>query len=149
MNTEVRFLSNTEIEKAEKEARAACVVVLNPSGDGSILAITKKEEYTNIGLPGGKLETDELARDAAVRECFEETGIMVDKDSLVPIYCGPGRTTLSITYLAPKIIGGKLLPLSKEGLPMWVNPHMFLKDSCVYKHYNLIILQKLMRSGIL
>jgi len=149
MITETTFLSESEIKKAEEEARAACVVVLSSVGDGSVLAITKKDDYANIGLPGGKLEPNEHPRDAAVRECYEETGLMVDKESLIPVYCGPGRTTVSITYLAQTIIGGKLLPANKEGLPMWVNPHMFLKDACAYKHYNIIILKKLVKAGLL
>lgn len=149
MITETTFLTENEIKKAEEEARAACVFVFNSTGDGSVLSITKKDDYANIGLPGGKLEPGEHPRDAAVRECYEETGLMVDRDKLVPIYCGSGRTTISITYWAPGIIGGKLLPTNKEGLPMWVNPHMFLKDACVYKHYNIIILKKLVKAGLL
>ena len=35
---------------------------------------------------GGRVEENELPRDAAVRECFEETGISIEKENLIIIH---------------------------------------------------------------
>ncbi len=140
-----------ELHEAEKKARSACMVVLNPSNDGSMLAVTRRKDFADIGLPGGKIDIDqnEHALTAAVRECYEETGIMVDGTSAIPLFCGMARTMECITYYAPRVLGGKLLQVSREGLPMWVHPHMLLKDACTYKHYNLIIINKMVEIGAL
>ncbi len=37
-------------------------------------------------IPGGRVEENELPRDAAVRECFEETGISLAKENLTIIH---------------------------------------------------------------
>lgn len=37
-------------------------------------------------IPGGRVEENELPRDAAVRECFEETGILIAKENLTIIH---------------------------------------------------------------
>ncbi|HFI0622575.1 TPA: NUDIX hydrolase [Streptococcus suis] len=37
-------------------------------------------------IPGGRVEENELPRDAAVRECFEETGISIEKENLIIIH---------------------------------------------------------------
>lgn len=37
-------------------------------------------------IPGGRVEENELPRDAAVRECLEETGISIDKENLTIIH---------------------------------------------------------------
>jgi len=144
------FMTENEIDEGLINAKSACVLVLNPSGDGSILAITKRKEFENIGLPGGKidLEVKETAKDAAVRECFEETGILVEKSSLIPLYVGLGRTMISFTFFAQKIVGGKLHCMTREGLPMWVNAQALLRDECSYKHYNMKLFERLIKAGI-
>ncbi|HEL9629766.1 TPA: NUDIX hydrolase [Streptococcus suis] len=37
-------------------------------------------------IPGGRVEENELPCDAAVRECFEETGILITKENLTIIH---------------------------------------------------------------
>ncbi|WP_105116703.1 NUDIX hydrolase, partial [Streptococcus suis] len=37
-------------------------------------------------IPGGRVEENELPRDAAVRECYEETGISIAKENLTIIH---------------------------------------------------------------
>ena len=47
--------------------------------DGRILAVSRRHDKTKFGFPGGKAETNETVKEAAIRECFEETGIKVSK----------------------------------------------------------------------
>lgn len=37
-------------------------------------------------IPGDRVEENELPRDVAVRECFEETGISIEKEKLTIIH---------------------------------------------------------------
>lgn len=47
----------------------------------------KPNVYPNFwDIPGGGVEENELPRDAAVRECFEETGISIAKEDLTIIH---------------------------------------------------------------
>jgi 8-oxo-dGTP pyrophosphatase MutT (NUDIX family) len=40
-------------------------------------------------LPGGAVDPDELPSDAAVRECWEETGLLVQTTRLIGVFGGP------------------------------------------------------------
>ena len=48
-----------------------------------------------VGFPGGKLETNETLKDAAIRETFEEVGVEVKQEdvikSMTPIYIPPSN----------------------------------------------------------
>lgn len=61
-----------------------------------LLVKRNKEPYANLynGI-GGKIEGDETIKDAAIRECFEETKIEVKKPKLL------------VTYTYPKSINSK------------------------------------------
>jgi len=53
--------------------------------DGLILAVSRKNDKTKYGLPGGKCSGKvETPKEAAIRETFEETGIIVK--SCIQIY---------------------------------------------------------------
>ncbi|WP_396668626.1 NUDIX hydrolase [Microbacterium sp. R86528] len=78
---------------------AATVVMVRDSDDGpEILLIERPDRGSFAGawvFPGGKLDSDDHrtdddaeelpARRAAARETFEETGLIVDPDSLIPL----------------------------------------------------------------
>jgi 8-oxo-dGTP pyrophosphatase MutT (NUDIX family) len=58
--------------------REAAVMLLLKNDNGlKILAVSRRYDKTKFGLPGGKLEPNETPKDAAIRECFEETGVKV------------------------------------------------------------------------
>jgi 8-oxo-dGTP pyrophosphatase MutT (NUDIX family) len=70
-------------------------------------------------LPGGAIDPDELPSDAAVRECWEEAGIIVQPTALIGVFGGPGFRInypngdvtyyTTIAFKARKI-GGSLRP---------------------------------------
>jgi len=59
---------------------AACLLIRFTNGD--ILGISRRENPNTFGMVGGKVEPDESVTDAALRECFEETGLSYRRTDL-------------------------------------------------------------------
>ncbi len=51
--------------------------------DGKILAVSRKTDRTQFGLPGGKVDPGESDTEALVREVKEETGLSIKNPSLL------------------------------------------------------------------
>ena len=63
--------------------QAACVLVMTVNG--KILMVTRKDS-DKLGLPGGKVDPGETPSEAAARELQEETGMIINHETLLPIY---------------------------------------------------------------
>lgn len=88
--------------------------------DNQIL-LQHRSDTNDYGTPGGNVELDEKIMDAAKRELFEETGIVVHELSLFGIYSGEPQVTIypngDITYYVVIVFYTKLLkqpPLFKN-----------------------------------
>ncbi len=64
-------------------------------------------------LPGGLVENDETAEQAAVRETAEETGFVVGLDGLLATWMRPGFPILVVVYRA-HIVSGSLVVAPDE-----------------------------------
>lgn len=76
---------------------ATCVLIHR---DGKFLAISRRNDTTRWGLPGGKVDKGETNVEGAQRELYEETGLDVFKQDLEPIYVGlcPGKLEPPVDY---------------------------------------------------
>ncbi|CAB4196789.1 nucleoside triphosphate pyrophosphohydrolase [uncultured Caudovirales phage] len=54
--------------------QAAVMLIIK---DGLILSVSRRDDKTKFGLAGGKCESGESTKDAAIRETLEETGVNV------------------------------------------------------------------------
>ena len=115
-------LSFGPIEGEERE-RLACescgfVAYVNPrlvvttvpvTDDGRVVLLRRGIEpgYGLWAQPGGFLEIDETVQEGAIRETFEETGLVVEPHEIIGLY---SRTEAAIVVLAyeARICGGAL-----------------------------------------
>lgn len=107
--------------------------------DGMILGISRRHDKTIFGLPGGKVENDELPRQAAIRETFEETGIVVTKVehiyTRVELGDGPnGVNYYSYCYYAIDWSGTP--QNSEEGEVKWLTVEEVTSTRAAFGDYN-------------
>ncbi|MBR0856674.1 NUDIX domain-containing protein [Bradyrhizobium liaoningense] len=78
-------------------------------------------------LPGGAIDPDEMPSDAAVRECWEETGLLVEPVRLIGVFGGsqfrvvyPNADQCYYTVIAfeARVIGGSPRPDGSETLSL-------------------------------
>lgn len=113
------------IVPGEDRERLACercghVVYVNPRLVVTTLPITDAGEIVLIrrgiepgkgswAQPGGFLEVDETVNQAAIRETFEETGLLVEPGEIVGLYTRLEASVVTIAFEA-RIVGGTAAP---------------------------------------
>ena len=68
--------------------------------DNLVLGVTRRNDFTKWGLPGGKIDPGEEPEDAALRELNEETGYKYNSVGIQELHTGIDDTgNLVVTYL--------------------------------------------------
>jgi ADP-ribose pyrophosphatase YjhB (NUDIX family) len=109
-------------EDRERLACSACgqIAYVNPRLVVTTLPITEAGEIVLIrrgiepgkgawAQPGGFLEIDETVHQAAIRETWEETGLLVDPGEIVGLYTRLEASVVTIVFEA-RIVGGTAAP---------------------------------------
>lgn len=94
---------------------AAGVWVVND--EKKILAF--KQNLRGLGLPCGSVDDGETTFHAAIRECLEETGLVVQLDPNKPFVYQEKQTLVTIYKVYE--YSGELKPELGVGTPMWVS----------------------------
>jgi 8-oxo-dGTP diphosphatase len=104
---------------------------------GKVLAVSRKDNHSDIGLPGGKIDPGETPEQALARELMEEIGVRVkefrvvfeDLDRVVNGESRPCRAYLIETWEGE--------PVSKEtAIIDWVYPSKLLEPTNSFHEYN-------------
>lgn len=107
-----------EQEAKQNTKQAACCLIL--SDDGLVLAVSRKDDPTAFGLPGGKVDPGEDAMTAAARELKEETGLIAT--ALRPVFTRKEHDGFTSTTFATEVEGQINTP--ETGVIRWVTPEV-------------------------
>lgn len=118
----------------------AQVVLINE--EGLVLGVSRKDDHTDFGLPGGKMDPeDNNPMATAIRECKEETGL--DISSLQLIFAIHKSGNMGYTYLA-KYSGE--INHTEPHVVKWVPMEVLVNGS--FGRYNQMVSESLTDMGM-
>jgi len=94
-------------------------VVILVSNDNKVLGVSRKDDPTAFGLPGGKVEAGESLEQAAARELLEETGLIAT--SLRCVYVALEKEFSTVAFEAT--VTGEI-STTESGVVRWVEPEV-------------------------
>lgn len=110
------------------EPQAACCLITR--ADGKVLAVSRKDDPNDFGMPGGKVDPGETPEEAAARELEEETGfVAVDLNQVFDAVDSHGFHTFTFACKIEGEYGTEEL-----GRVRWVDPGVLLQGS--FAEYN-------------
>ena len=119
--------------------RRSAVTLFFDEADWLILAVSRKDDHEDLGLPGGKVEPHETFTEAAIRETLEETGVRsIMLHEVFKRQCGEfDARTFRVTAWEgwPRAM--------EEAAVLWVPPERLLEESCSFRDYNLALFESL------
>jgi mutator protein MutT len=88
-----------------RESKLAAVALIYRDGlfGQTILGVTRKDNFQDFGLPGGKIEMGETLYDGMCREVFEETGLIIELAR--PIFVREDGEFVAVVFLVEKYSG--------------------------------------------
>ncbi|KND41178.1 NUDIX hydrolase [Streptomyces stelliscabiei] len=104
---------------------AGCALWRRPSSAGGIeLALVYRPKWSDWSLPKGKLKRDEDARDGALREVLEETGMRCALGPELPTvhYTDHQGRPKQVRYWAAEATRGTFTPNSEVSDLLWLPP---------------------------
>lgn len=93
------------------------VTILLHNEDGKILAVSRKNDVTDFGIPGGRVEKGETDKAAIIREVMEETGLTVF--NLRPFFVDEERDEFICTTFIGSYTGE--IRTSEKGAVVWAD----------------------------
>lgn len=117
----------------EQQSKMLAAAVLCIAEDGKVLAVSRRDDPTMLGLPGGSVDPGETPMEAAARELYEETGLTAT--NLNPIFAsGDSDGYTTITFVG-HVTGN--IKTDESGVIRWVHPKVLVDPvSSPFTDYN-------------
>jgi len=131
--------------------KAACILLIRP--DGRILGASRRNSLIDFNLVGGKVDSGESVREAAVREFAEETGTYLSTNNLIEVFTHPCygeadyETTTFLVYqqldlAAQQIPENPNCP--EDGILIkWITWNDLLGPNSSFREYNQLLYNKI------
>ncbi|WP_424889739.1 NUDIX hydrolase [Streptomyces sp. XH2] len=113
------------MEEVPTVQAAGCVLWRHsPDGEGIELALVYRPKWADWSLPKGKLKRGEDARDGAVREVLEETGMACELGAALPTarYIDAQGRPKEVRYWAARAVSGEFVPNREVSRLVWLAP---------------------------
>lgn len=105
---------------------SVCSLIINEKG--LILATSRKDDHEIFGLPGGKVDPEDLClASASVRELKEETGVIGREPiDIFTKYCpgGPQGQSFMVKTFMYRYLTGRPQQILNEGKVVWATPYL-------------------------
>lgn len=110
---------------------------------GKILAVSRKDNSNDFGLPGGKVDPGETSLQAAIRELAEETGLHVTPEHVSYLYERNNHmNNKSVVCFTTDVVNlSGQISLTETGIVEWVEPSVLVSGS--FGPYNKALFDKL------
>lgn len=110
--------------------------------DAHVLAVSRGDDVTDWGMPGGFLERGEAPAEGAARELAEETGLLTTPFDLRPIYEQGGCTTFELAGPVT-VLRRPMSSVPFEGYVAWVPLATIASESATFGRSNRKMLRDL------
>lgn len=113
-------------------------VVILVMKDNKVLGVSRKDDPSAFGLPGGKVDDGEMLEQAARRELLEETGLIAT--SLRCVYVAPEKEFSTVAFEAS--VTGEIFT-TESGVVKWVEPEVLFSgpfgeyNTRLFAHLNI------------
>ncbi|NCQ51654.1 NUDIX hydrolase [archaeon] len=114
------------------------VLILSSENPKKLIAVYRPENQNKVCLPGGRQEPNESSIEGAIREVYEETGIVLFENELMILFedfcISEGIEYWVTTYVTFRNENIKFDPKEENLNPFWIKNKDFL-DKSYYEDY--------------
>lgn len=116
--------------------KAACLIIHDSYSDH--IRTVNRPNSIIPSLPGGKQEGGETPLECAIRECYEETGVVIDPDNCIEVITLPcyGDVDYEVTCFYTKSEDDSMTSGCEPGLTSSMMSITKFMEKCAFVEYN-------------